>query len=192
MSLPKLAVSKYSLKLPSSGQELKFRPFLVKEEKILLMAMQSGSQKDILEGFKEIIRSCVDGDIDVDQLPMFDIEYLFLQLRARSVGDVIPITYSIEAIKCKTDETPCAFSTEVKIDDIQVAKDPKHKDLIDLDKNTEAEMDEFVNTLSSEQFKKLQVFFDTMPKLQKDIESKCSKCGNTHKRVLEGMADFFV
>ena len=64
MSLPKLAVSKYSLKLPSSGQELKFRPFLVKEEKILLMAMQSGSQKDILEGFKEIIRSCVDGDID--------------------------------------------------------------------------------------------------------------------------------
>jgi len=243
MSLPKLAVSKYSLKLPSSGQELKFRPFLVKEEKILLMAMQSGSQKDILEGFKEIIRSCVDGDIDVDQLPMFDIEYLFLQLRARSVGDVIPITYSIEAIKCKTDETPCTFSTEVKIDDIQVAKDPKHKDLIDLDKNikvkmkypqmdmtadlvgvqgtdliestfkkiadcieyvmegveihkasdyTEAEMDEFVNTLSSEQFKKLQVFFDTMPKLQKDIESKCSKCGNTHKRVLEGMADFFV
>ena len=57
---------------------------------------------------------------------------------------------------------------------------------------TEAEMDEFVNTLSSEQFKKLQVFFDTMPKLQKGIESKCSKCGNTHKRVLEGMADFFV
>ena len=57
---------------------------------------------------------------------------------------------------------------------------------------TEAEMDEFVNTLSSEQFKRLQVFFDTMPKLQKDIESKCSKCGSTHKRVLEGMADFFV
>ena len=85
MSLPKLAVSKYSLKLPSSGQELKFRPFLVKEEKILLMAMQSGSQKDILDGFKEIISSCVDGDLDVDQLPMFDIEYIFLQLRAKSV-----------------------------------------------------------------------------------------------------------
>ena len=86
MSLPKLAVSKYSLKLPSSGEELKFRPFLVKEEKILLMAMQSGSQKDILEGFKEIIRSCVDGILMLINYQCLILSICFYNLEPDQLG----------------------------------------------------------------------------------------------------------
>ena len=94
MSLPKLTVMKHKMTLPSTGESITFRPFLVKEEKLLMVAMQSGEQDDMVRALKEIIGNCVEKDLNLDSLPMFDIEYIFLQLRARSVGDEVPITYS--------------------------------------------------------------------------------------------------
>ena len=109
MALPIITVMKHELTLPSSGEKITFRPFLVKEEKILMMALQSGEAKDMVRGLKEIINNCVDKDLKVDTLPPFDLEYIFLQLRARSVGDVIPINYSMPEEICKDDKTECKF-----------------------------------------------------------------------------------
>ncbi len=130
MALPKIAVMKHELTLPSSGEKITFRPFLVKEEKILMMALQGGEAKDMVKGLKEIINNCVEKDIKVDSLPPFDLEYIFLQLRARSVGDVIPISYSIPEELCKDDKTECKFEIELNIDDVKIQKDKNHKDLI--------------------------------------------------------------
>ena len=105
MSLPKLTVMKHKMTLPSTGESITFRPFLVKEEKLLMVAMQSGEQDDMVRALKEIIGNCVEKDLNLDSLPMFDIEYIFLQLRARSVGDEVPITYSEDKLECKNDST---------------------------------------------------------------------------------------
>ena len=130
MALPKIAVMKHELTLPSSGEKITFRPFLVKEEKILMMALQGGEAKDMVRALKEIINNCVDKDLKVDTLPPFDLEYIFLQLRARSVGDVIPISYSIPEELCKDGKKECTFEIELNIDDVKIQKDKNHKDLI--------------------------------------------------------------
>ena len=243
MALPKIAVIKHELTLPSSGEKITFRPFLVKEEKILMMALQGGETKDMVRGLKEIINNCVDKDLKVDALPPFDLEYIFLQLRARSVGDVIPINYSLPEEICKDDKKECTFEKELKLDDIKVQKNKNHKDLIDLTDTiklkmrypdmesaasmtgvegvemvnktfeligqsieyimdgeemhnlsdyTREETDEFLNSLSTQNFKEIQTFFDTMPKLKHEITAKCKVCGKENKRVLEGMGDFFA
>ena len=243
MALPKIAVMKHELTLPSSGEKITFRPFLVKEEKILMMALQGGEAKDMVRGLKEIINNCVDKDLKVDTLPPFDLEYIFLQLRARSVGDVIPINYSIPEEICKDGKKECEFNVELNLDDIKVQKNKNHKDLIELtdtiklkmkypdmeasvamagvegaemvDKTfdiigqsieyivdgeemhkltdyTKKEADDFLNSLSTQHFKEIQTFFDTMPKLKHEITAKCKVCGKENKRVLEGMGDFFA
>ena len=243
MALPKIAVIKHELTLPSSGEKITFRPFLVKEEKILMMALQSGEAKDMVRGLKEIIVNCVEKDIKVSSLPPFDLEYIFLQLRARSVGDVIPINYSLPEEICKDDKKECTFEKELNLDDIKVQKNKNHKDLIDLTDTiklkmrypdmesaasmtgvegvemvnktfeligqsieyimdgeemhnlsdyTKEETDEFLNSLSTQNFKEIQTFFDTMPKLKHEITAKCKVCGKENKRVLEGMGDFFA
>jgi len=243
MALPKIAVMKHELTLPSSGEKITFRPFLVKEEKILMMALQGGEAKDMVRGLKEIINNCVDKDLKVDTLPPFDLEYIFLQLRARSVGDVIPINYSLPEEICKDDKKECTFEKELNLDDIKVQKNKNHKDLIDLTDTiklkmrypdmesaasmtgvegvemvnktfeligqsieyimdgeemhnlsdyTKEETDEFLNSLSTQNFKEIQTFFDTMPKLKHEITAKCKVCGKENKRVLEGMGDFFA
>ena len=115
MSLPKLTVMKHELSLPSTGKKVTYRPFLVKEEKILMMAMQGGEATDIIRTLRDIIESCVESELDVKSLTMFDIEYVFLQLRARSVGDKIPVSYTLEEICEKTDKK-CQFDAEVNID----------------------------------------------------------------------------
>ena len=102
MALPILTVSKHELILPSSGEKISFRPFLVKEEKILMTAMQSGDHGDMVGGLRQIISNCLDSDIDIDKLPTFDVEYIFLQLRAKSVGDNIDIEYEGQD-DCKID-----------------------------------------------------------------------------------------
>ena len=242
MALPKITVMKHELTLPSSGEKITFRPFLVKEEKILMMSLQSGDAKDMVRGLKEIINNCVDKDLKVDTLPPFDLEYIFLQLRARSVGDKIPINYSIPEELCKDDKTECKFEIEINIDDVKIQKDKNHKDLIELtdsiklkmkypdmeasvamagvegaemvDKTfdiisqsieyivdgeemhkltdySKKEADEFLNSLSTQHFKEIQTFFDTMPKLKHEITAKCKVCGKENERVLEGMGDFF-
>ena len=243
MALPKIAVIKHELTLPSSGEKITFRPFLVKEEKILMMALQGGEAKDMVKGLKEIINNCVDKDLKVDTLPPFDLEYIFLQLRARSIGDVIPINYSIPEELCKDDKTECKFEIELNIDDVKIQKDKKHKDLIaltneiklkmkypdmeasvamagvegtemvnktfdiiqqsieyimdgeemhNLSDYTKKEADDFLNSLSTQHFKEIQTFFDTMPKLKHEITAKCKVCGKKNERVLEGMGDFFA
>ena len=91
MSLPKMNVPVYEAILPSTESVIKYRPFLVKEEKILLTAMESKDDKTITNAVKQIIRNCVQGELDVDRLPTFDIEYIFLRLRAKSVGEEVTI-----------------------------------------------------------------------------------------------------
>jgi hypothetical protein len=114
MGLPKITVPEYSLKLPSNGKELKYRPFLVKEEKLLLIAMESEEETQIITATKNVIKNCVFGDIDIDSLPIFDIEYIFLWLRGRAKGEKIELKYNCP--ECKSD-VPVTFSIEdVKVD----------------------------------------------------------------------------
>ena len=244
MALPKLDVPVYELTLPSNEETISYRQFLVKEEKILMMAMESGEATDMIHALRDIITSCVEEDIKVNTLPMFDIEYIFLQLRSRSVGEKTPITYSLENDNCeKVKGVNCSYLTEINLDEVQVEKNKDHKDIIDLTKDikikmkypqieasaeimglegeklidktfemiggcmeyimegeemhqtsdySQKEIDDFLNSLSSPQFREIQKFFDTMPKLRKEVTAKCSECGKENKRVLEGLGDFFV
>ena len=99
MTLPRIAVPKYTLIIPSSGKEISYRPFLVKEEKILLIAMESGEEKEMIGAVQNIIENCVYDDLDVKNMPMFDIEYIFLQLRAKSKGEIVDLSF--DCGKCK-------------------------------------------------------------------------------------------
>ena len=243
MALPKLNIVKHTLILPSSGKKYTFRPFLVKEEKILMMALESGEAKDMIRALRDIITSCIVEDIAVDSLPMFDVEYIFLQLRSRSVGEKTPITYSLENDLCeKRKNENCSYTVEIDLDKVEVIKQKDHKELIDITDDvkikmrypkieasaeiadlegeelvnktfamigdcieyimegeemhatsdyTQAEVDEFLNSLSSPQFRKIQTFFDTMPRLRKEVTAKCNSCEKENIRVLEGLADFF-
>lgn len=128
MGLPKIAVPQYSLKLPSNGKEIKYRPFLVKEEKILLIAMESEDEEQIAMASKNVIKSCIYADINVDELPIFDVEYVFLQLRSRAKGERIELKYNCP--KCDN-EIPVSFN----LDDIIVKKEEGHEPKIELDKN---------------------------------------------------------
>ena len=101
MGLPTIAVPEYELEIPSSKLKVKYRPFLVKEEKILLLALESEKQDNIVNAIKHIIETCVYGETNVNEMPTFDLEYIFLQLRAKSKGEVIELKY--ECPKCKTD-----------------------------------------------------------------------------------------
>lgn len=126
MSLPKIMTPKFRLTLPSSGQEVTFRPFLVKEEKLLLMALQSGDTATMVDAIRDVIVACVD-DIDVSKLPYFDIEYLYLNLRGKSVGEELKFSYKHRDGVNRSGE-PCDASTEVKvnIDDVQVNFPEEH------------------------------------------------------------------
>ena len=119
MSLPKLNVSVYEAKLPSTNKVIKFRPFLVKEEKILLTALEDGEQSSMMVAVKNIIKNCVQSKIEVDKLPIFDIEYIFLKLRAKSVGEKTNIN-----LKCQE----CKVENEIEIDmeKIEVSKPKGH------------------------------------------------------------------
>ena len=119
MGLPTIAVPEYSLTVPSSGNQIKFRPFLVKEEKILLIAMESENPEEIINATKTIVKNCVYGDIDVDTLPTFDLEYIFLQLRGKAKGEQLELNY-----KCPKCEAP--IPVLMNVDDIKVQKDENH------------------------------------------------------------------
>ena len=242
MALPKMNVATHTMKLPSSGKVLTYRPFLVKEEKILMTAMESGEQADMMRALRQIINSCVEGDIHTTTLPMFDIEYIFLQLRAKSVGDKIPIQFSLdEDDPCSQGQTKCNYQVEIDVNEITVVKSDDHVDVIKLTEDiavkmkypqieiaqqvagkegeelvektfemigqcidyvvegkemhkssdySEKEINEFLNSLSSGQFREIQKYFETMPKLRKEITAEC-KCGKTSTKMLEGIADFF-
>ena len=124
MGLPKVAVPEYSLKLPSNDKEIKYRPFLVKEEKLLLIAMESEKEDQIMDAIKNVMKNCIYGNVDIDALPLFDIEYIFLWLRAKSKGETIELNYSCP--KCKG-KIPVSFS----IEDIEINKEDGHTNKID-------------------------------------------------------------
>ena len=131
MALPKLNVPVYEAILPSTETVIKYRPFLVKEEKILLTAMESEDEKSISDAVKQIINNCVQGKLDVDRLPTFDIEYLFLRLRAKSVGEVVKI--GLKPYPCSQNNGElCEKTTEIEInlEEVQVIKDEKHTNKI--------------------------------------------------------------
>jgi tetrahydromethanopterin S-methyltransferase subunit B len=119
MGLPTIAVPQYTLEIPSSGKEVKFRPFLVKEEKILLLAMESEKTEEILLATKTIINNCVFDDLDVDNMPTFDMEYIFLQLRGKAKGEVIELQYKCP--KCEGE-----IPLNINIDDIKIHKQDNH------------------------------------------------------------------
>ena len=131
MALPKLNVPVYEAILPSTETVIKYRPFLVKEEKILLTAMESEDEKSISDAVKQIINNCVQGTLDVEHLPTFDIEYLFLRLRAKSVGE--EVTIGLKPYPCSQNNGElCEKSTDVKInlEEVKVVKNEKHTNRI--------------------------------------------------------------
>jgi hypothetical protein len=124
MGLPTITVPQYELALPSTGKTIKYRPFLVKEEKILLMAMETKDTKQIINATKEIIKNCITGEeLNVDAMPLFDIEYVFLNLRAKAKGEIIELKYKCP--KCEGE-----IPLDINIDDIQVKKNDKHTSTI--------------------------------------------------------------
>lgn len=233
MALPIIDTPKYSVKVPSTGEKVLFRPYLVKEEKILMMAMESEDQEQILRAVKDIITACTYGKVDVDSLAIFDLEFLFLKLRSKSVGETSKV-----GLNCKNCET--SNEVEIPIDSIDVQmgekganiikltdkvgitlKYPSVKDaekisklsggvdtimktivmcienIFDEDKvypskdSTPAELEAFIDSLNSEQFKKIQVFFESMPTLKHTVKYKCEHCGADNEFELRGLANFF-
>jgi len=239
MPLPKIASPTYHLELPSSGQEITFRPFLVKEEKVLVIALESEDTKQITTAIKNVIKSCIlTKGVKVETLPTFDIEYLFLNIRGKSVGEEIEVN-----IICPDDEETQVPVT-INLDDINVVKNEDHTNRIKLgddlmmemkypsldefiknnfdfsDKNqmdqsfeliascidkifsedevwatedcTKKELNEFLEQMNSSQFKDIEKFFETMPKLSHKLKVKNPKTKKESEVVLEGLASFFA
>tara|TARA_B100000085_G_scaffold276087_1_gene294753 strand:+ start:377 stop:1090 length:714 start_codon:yes stop_codon:yes gene_type:complete len=120
MALPKLGVPQYELTLPSTGKTVKYRPFLVKEEKVLLLAMESEDEKQVIDAVKNVLKSCVISRIKIDQLPSFDLEYLFLKIRAAAIGEMIEMT-----VTCTDDGTTTATAA-INIEEVEVHKEEGH------------------------------------------------------------------
>ena len=148
MPLPKIATPTYELVLPSSNKKVKYRPFLVKEEKLLLLAMESGEEKEIVSAVKTLLKNCITSRLKVDSLPSFDLEYIFLRIRAASVGEVIELT-----VTC-TDDNETTTTASIDISEIEVEKSEDHSNKIMLDENTGIvmkypSMDRFIDELKN-------------------------------------------
>ena len=127
MPLPKISTPTYELELPSSGETIEYRPFLVREEKLLVLAMESEDTKSITKAIKEVLKSCIKTKIKVEALPTFDIEYLFLNIRGKSVGEEVEVT-----VTCP-DDNKTEVEISIPIDEIQIEKSKNHIDTIKLD-----------------------------------------------------------
>jgi hypothetical protein len=231
MSFPKLNTPTYELKLPSTGQKVKFRPFLVKEHKVLL-TMIDADDVEVARMVNELVDTCTFNALDTNKLPHFDIEYIFMQLRAKSIGEAVEViincecgnaietSFNIENIKIEKNDSHSSkimlselYGIEMmypKFDDVVnvfKAKDTsKVVDLIvkcvkgvydndnywDAREQTKEEIEEFIFSLTKEQFDKIENFFVTSPKVVQEIETDCSQCGRHNVSRLEGLANFFV
>lgn len=232
MALPQLATAKYELTLPSTGEKVEYRPFLVKEEKVLMIAQSTGQQNDIVLAVEQIIDSCTFGKLNVKSLPMFDLEYVFLQLRSKSVGaesevqvtcpddrkTKVPVKINLEEIKCvkevghdnnikltdtigiimdyprvtsinmvTSDDASTAFNV-IKDCVKQIYDAENVHDKSDMD---EKELDEFLESMSHDQFERVQEFFNTMPKVKHTVKVKNPNTGVDSEVVLEGLNSFF-
>jgi hypothetical protein len=239
MPLPKISTPTYELELPSTGDTIQYRPFLVKEEKLLVIALESEDTKQITTAIKTVITNCIlTKNIKVESLPTFDIEYLFLNIRGKSVGEELEVN-----IICP-DDGETQVPVKINLDDIQVQKDKKHTNRIKLDNSimmemkypsldqfiknnfdfgdknamdksfeliascidkifteeevwtsadvTKKEMSDFLESMNSSQFKDIEKFFETMPKLSHKIKVKNPVTEIESEVVLEGLASFFV
>ena len=240
MPLPKINTPTYELVLPSNNKKVKYRPFLVREEKILVMALESEDMSQITNSIIQILTDCIlTKGIDVASLATFDIEYLFLNIRAKSVGESVEVN-----VTCP-DDNRTTVEIDVNIDSIKVKKDRKHKDTVKLDdtlslklkypsvaqfidnnfevsddtgdsvakslsmitscmdmiyndeeswdasESTNEELTEFIEQLNTKQFKQIEKFFETMPKLSHKVKVTNPKTGVESEVVLEGLASFF-
>ena len=238
MPLPKIATPTYSMVLPSLEKEINYRPFLVKEEKLLVLALESEDNKQITTAIKAVLKSCVlTKGIKVESLPTFDIEFLFLNIRGKSVGEQIDVN-----VICPDDEKT-SVKVVIDLDDIKVQKTEGHTNKVQLDKNlimelkypsldefiknnfdfkdenameqsfkliascidkiyneeevwvagdcTKKEITDFLESMNSQQFKKIEEFFTTMPKLSHTIKVKNPNTKVESEVVLEGLASFF-
>ena len=240
MPLPTIETPTYELKVPSSGKKIKYRPFLVKEEKILIIALESKDQNEITNAVKDVLKKCIlTRGVKVDDFPTFDIEYIFLNIRAKSIGEDInltvtcpddgetqvPVTVYVDEIKVIKQE---GHETDIVIDDkltlrmkypslnqfvennFEVDDDPKtlvnktfkvvadcmdtvftEEDAWEAKDYTSDERVKFVEQLNSKQYKKVENFFATMPKLSHTIEVINPNTKEKSSIVLEGLADFF-
>ena len=239
MPLPKIATPTYELELPSTGKTIQYRPFLVKEEKLLVLALESENTKQITNAIKSVIKSCIlTRGIKVETLPTFDIEYLFLNIRGKSVGEELEVN-----IICPDDEETQVPMT-IDLDDIQVKKSEEHTNKIKIDDNimmemkypslnefiknnfdvndknqmdqsfdligqcidkiytaeevwatedcSKKEINEFRESMNSTQFKEIESFFTTMPKLSHTVKVTNPKTNVESEVVLEGLASFFA
>jgi len=233
MALPQLNTPSYEMEVPSTGETVKYRPFLIKEQKVLMIAQETGKEGDMARAMCDIIKSCTDGKISNPQkLPTFDIEYMFLQLRAKSTGaeveleitcpddgeTKVPVTVNLEEIKVQKDDD---HSTEIMITD-KIGLKMKYPSMIDISKYQvnktktvdltfgvikdclesifddeqvyedmgKKELDEFIESMNTEQFGKIQKFFDTMPKVKHTIKVKNPKTEVESDVVIEGMQNF--
>ena len=233
MALPKINTVLYDLELPSSGEMIEYRPFLVKEEKILLMALEGKDEKEMVKAIKQIITQCVATEkFNINKLAMVDLEYLFLNIRGKAVGDVSTISFEHECgeiIKLDVDLSKVEIVNNKNIsdlvnltEDIMIRLKPpsldnvigvanknqidvvmdivreclveiiQGKDVFSAQDHTKEELDEFLNSLNSGQFQKIQTYYESLPKMKQDIEYNCPKCGETKKETLEGLASFFA
>jgi hypothetical protein len=239
MALPINSTPIYNLVIPSTKKSVRYRPFLVKDQKALLVAQQSEDQRVMIDTLKEVIKSCITDSIDVSKLAIFDIEYIFTQLRSKSVGETVDIILSCDEDHGENNEKAKIEHT-VNLSDITVQEKEGHNNKIELfgdvgvvmkypniddikklqggvvtnedtfklvaasidyiydndnvyhaKDQTENELMDFINNLTSEQFAKIQGFFDTMPKMTHTINYNCPVCNKAHTIVLEGMESFF-
>jgi len=141
MALPKVAIPKFSVTLPSTGEKVSFRPFLVKEEKVLLIAMQSDEQSQIVDAIKDVVIACVDENIDASKLPYFDIEYLFLNIRAKSIGEDVAVEYRHnDGVNLKGEPCDAATQININIEQVKVEKLDGHTDKIKISDDMVVEM----------------------------------------------------
>ena len=238
MPLPKIATPTYELELPSTGKTIQYRPFLVKEEKLLVLALESENTKEMTTAIKNVLKSCVlTKGVKIETLPTFDIEYLFLNIRGKSVGEDIEVN-----IICP-DDGKTSVPVTIAIDDIAIQRDENHTNKIKLDDNlmmemkypsldefiknnfdfkednvmdqsfeliascmdkiyneeevwttsdcTKKEVNSFLESMNSSQFKDIEKFFETMPKLSHTVTITNPNTKVKNEVVLEGLTSFF-
>ena len=234
MALPKLNTVTYDLTLPSTGQKLEYRPFLVKEQKALMIAQESNDNKQIEKAFAQIINDCVIDEVNPYELPMFDVEYIFLRVRGKSVGEKVKLN-----VVCP-DDKKTRVDVEVNLEEVDVQMEKDHtstielsndvsmvmrypclKDMIGFDDGgqitnifsmikrcihevrqgekvfnkvdmSEKELDEFVDSMSSDNFDAVTNFFNTMPKLIHVVEVTNPKTKKKNEVPIEGLQSFYV
>ena len=233
MALPKLNTVTYDLTLPSTGKKLEYRPFLVKEQKTLMIAQESGDDKQIEKAFAQIINDCVIDDVDPYELPMFDVEYIFLRIRGKSVGEKVRLS-----LLCPDDEKT-KVDVEVNLEEVDVQMQKEHTNTIELSNDvsmimkypclkdmtgfdeegeikslfemirrcvhevrqgdtiynrvdiSDKELDDFIDSMSSDNFEDVTNFFSTMPKLIHVVEVKNPKTKKKNEIPIEGLQSFF-